>query len=151
MIDNRPPRSHGWLYRNVSPNPLVPVLSGYVVCPEGVRPGELIKLAGWPREDDRSTDGGFTIKARALTAKEEARQIDRAVKRAGKTLEAMVAEASDAGTVAELYQAFRRGEAWIHMTKAEQAAAALTVGRRLDAIGAAGKTRPSETEERTAS
>ena len=135
------PRSHGWLYRNVSANPNVPVVSGHIVCPEGVRPGELIKLAGWPMAG--RDDGALTLKGRPLTPKEEARHTERAVQRAIAKLEELIPQTPSAEALAHLWQSFRSGEAWLHMTVGEQESAALQVKLRSEELGT-----PSDIEER---
>jgi len=109
-----------------------PSMLGSIYVPEDARPGDKLKLAGWPARN--RNDGALDIRARSLTPEEQDADRDYMVKQVLERLEQGLNDAQSKREIDAAMSKAQNTEAWLHLREEEQARVRKLYEARVDAV-----------------
>lgn len=109
-----------------------PSMLGSIYVPENARPGDKLKLAGWPARN--RNDGALDIRARSLTPEEQDAERDYMVKQVLERLEQGLNDAQSKREVDAAMSKAQNTEAWLHLREDEQTRVRTLYETRVDAL-----------------
>ena len=132
MSSPYPPSSNGGLYPNASDNPKAPRQTGFLIVPEGARPGDKIVLSAWPARDRH--DGALSLKARRQTGEEQDADLRRRVEKVFTKFLRDVEAAPTLLGLQRLVEGWNQSEAKLHLTAPEQDQLERTIAQKRDEL-----------------
>lgn len=132
-----------WPKRNAK-SPKAPDFSGYIVVPEGVKPGDRLQIAGWMNgyatvtggepEKQLQPDTWFALRAEAETQEQADRREARETEKARKRFEEAIDGAETPLGLSRIVQDFRNSDAWARLSHAEHVTLDERIAQRAAAL-----------------
>jgi hypothetical protein len=132
-----------WPKRNAKSDN-APDFSGYIVVPEGVKPGDRLQLSGWMKAEVFVADGEpkkqlgpdtwFSMRGQAESPEQAERREAKLTDQARQRFETAIDDAETPLGLSRIVQDFKGSDSWARLTHAEQITLDERIARRAKAL-----------------